>query len=255
MVLHRLGHRRSGVVSRAIRDDEDVAAVAGKHVLLFKVKAFAVGAAVLGIAGAIYAHESIVCARPDIFAPLLTLNIMLALVAGGVGEQARGAVLRRGADRGVCWKVDAVRRAVACHFWRRRKSRRFANCWSVACCWSSCSESCRPGSSRKGSDVRHSVTIRRVPASRRIARVAASSAPCRSRYAAIRQRTPHRPAATTWRSCPTGTSNSSSLVTSAPCLRCTSSNGRSCQRACRAAITAASITPDGRPRDFRSRSS
>jgi branched-chain amino acid transport system permease protein len=91
VVLQRVGHSPFGRVLRAIRDDEDVAAVAGKHVLAFKVKAFAVGAAVLGIAGALYAHETSYVA-PDIFAPLLTLNIILALVAGGVGNNA-GAVL------------------------------------------------------------------------------------------------------------------------------------------------------------------
>jgi branched-chain amino acid transport system permease protein len=91
MVLYRLGASPFGRVLRAIRDDEDVAAVAGKHVLMFKVKAFAVGAAVLGIAGALYAHETSYVA-PDIFAPLLTLNIILALVAGGVGNNA-GAIL------------------------------------------------------------------------------------------------------------------------------------------------------------------
>ena len=91
VVLQRIGRSPFGRVLRAIRDDEDVAAVAGKHVLVFKVKAFAVGAAVLGIAGALYAHETSYVA-PDIFAPLLTLNIILALVAGGVGNNA-GAVL------------------------------------------------------------------------------------------------------------------------------------------------------------------
>ncbi len=91
VVLHRLGASPFGRVLRAIRDDEDVAAVSGKHVLMFKVKAFAVGAAVLGIAGALYAHETSYVA-PDIFAPLLTLNIILALVAGGVGNNA-GAIV------------------------------------------------------------------------------------------------------------------------------------------------------------------
>jgi branched-chain amino acid transport system permease protein len=91
VVLNRIGASPFGRVLRAIRDDEDVAAVAGKHVLMFKVKAFAVGAAVLGIAGALYAHETSYVA-PDIFAPLLTLNIIQALVAGGVGNNA-GAIL------------------------------------------------------------------------------------------------------------------------------------------------------------------
>ena len=91
VLLQRLTHAPFGRVLRAIRDDEDVAAVAGKHVLAFKVKAFAVGAAILGVAGALYAHETSYIA-PDIFAPLLTLNIILALVAGGVGNNT-GAVL------------------------------------------------------------------------------------------------------------------------------------------------------------------
>jgi branched-chain amino acid transport system permease protein len=90
-LLERLGRSPFGRVLRAIRDDEDVAAVAGKHVLAFKVKAFAIGAAVLGLAGALYAHETSYIA-PDIFAPLLTLNIILALVAGGIGNNT-GAVL------------------------------------------------------------------------------------------------------------------------------------------------------------------
>jgi branched-chain amino acid transport system permease protein len=91
VVLQRLALAPFGRVLRAIRDDEDVAAVAGKHVLAFKVKAFAAGAAVLGGAGALYAHETSYIA-PDIFAPLLTLNIILALVAGGIGNNW-GAVL------------------------------------------------------------------------------------------------------------------------------------------------------------------
>ena len=91
VLLQRLCHSPFGRVLRAIRDDEDVAAVAGKHVLAFKVQAFAVGAAVLGLAGALYAHETSYVA-PDLFAPLLTLNIILALVAGGVGNNM-GAVL------------------------------------------------------------------------------------------------------------------------------------------------------------------
>jgi branched-chain amino acid transport system permease protein len=91
VLLHRLGIAPFGRVLRAIRDDEDVAAVAGKHVLVFKVKAFAMGAAVIGVAGALYAHATSFIA-PEIFAPLLTLNIILALVAGGIGNNT-GAVL------------------------------------------------------------------------------------------------------------------------------------------------------------------
>jgi branched-chain amino acid transport system permease protein len=80
-----------GRVLRAIRDDEQVASVAGKHVTLFKVKAFALGSAALGIAGALYAHYTSYIA-PDIFVPLFTLYIKLALLAGGLGNN-RGAIV------------------------------------------------------------------------------------------------------------------------------------------------------------------
>jgi branched-chain amino acid transport system permease protein len=78
-------------VLRAIRDDEQVAAVAGKHVTLFKVKAFAIGSAALGLAGALYAHYTSYIA-PDIFVPLFTLYIKLALLTGGLGNN-RGAIV------------------------------------------------------------------------------------------------------------------------------------------------------------------
>ena len=91
VLLARLSHSPFGRVLRAVREDEDVAAVAGKGVLWFKVRAFCLGAAVLGVAGALYAHYNAYIA-PEGFAPLLTIYIVLALTAGGVGAM-RGAVL------------------------------------------------------------------------------------------------------------------------------------------------------------------
>jgi branched-chain amino acid transport system permease protein len=91
VLLARLSHSPFGRVLRAVREDEEVAAVAGKPVLWFKVRAFCLGAAVLGVAGALYAHYNAYIA-PEGFAPLLTIYIVLALTAGGVGAM-RGAVL------------------------------------------------------------------------------------------------------------------------------------------------------------------
>ena len=54
LVLERVRRSPYGRVLRAIRDDEQVAEVAGKPVLAFKVEAFAVSAAVLGLAGGLY---------------------------------------------------------------------------------------------------------------------------------------------------------------------------------------------------------
>ena len=90
-VAERLCHSPFGRVLRAIRDDEQVASVAGKHVMAFKIKAFALGSAALGLAGALYGHYTSFIA-PDIFVPLLTLYIKLSLLAGGLGNN-RGAVL------------------------------------------------------------------------------------------------------------------------------------------------------------------
>jgi len=91
VLAERLRASPFGRVLRAIRDDEQVAAVAGKHVALFKVKAFAIGAGALGLAGALYAHYTSYIA-PDIFVPLFTLYIKLALLTGGLGNN-RGAVI------------------------------------------------------------------------------------------------------------------------------------------------------------------
>jgi branched-chain amino acid transport system permease protein len=90
-VNERLRVSPFGRVLRAIRDDEQVASVAGKHVTLFKVEAFAISAAALGLAGALYAHYTSYIA-PDIFVPLFTLYIKLALLAGGLGNN-RGAIV------------------------------------------------------------------------------------------------------------------------------------------------------------------
>jgi branched-chain amino acid transport system permease protein len=91
VLAERLCHSPFGRVLRAIRDDEQVVAVAGKHVMGFKIKAFALGSAAMGLAGALYGHYTSFIA-PDIFVPLLTLYIKLSLLAGGLGNN-RGAVL------------------------------------------------------------------------------------------------------------------------------------------------------------------
>jgi branched-chain amino acid transport system permease protein len=91
VLSERLAQAPFGRVLRAIRDDEQVAAVAGKPVTAFKVKAFALSAATLGIAGALYGHYTSYIA-PELFVPLFTLYIKLALLAGGRANN-RGAVV------------------------------------------------------------------------------------------------------------------------------------------------------------------
>jgi branched-chain amino acid transport system permease protein len=79
--------RRSpfGRVLRAIREDQMVAATAGKHVFSFQMKALAVGGAIMGLAGAVYAHY-IGFISPEIFQPQLLIYVFLALILGGKGN-------------------------------------------------------------------------------------------------------------------------------------------------------------------------
>ena len=85
-LVQRVRHSPFGRVLRAIRDDDQVAAVAGKWVIFFKVEAFVVGAAVIGLAGALYGHYTSYIS-PDNFVPLVTIYIVLALSAGGTGNK------------------------------------------------------------------------------------------------------------------------------------------------------------------------
>jgi len=94
ILLQRLARSPFGRVLRAIRDDEQAAAVAGKPVLAYKLRAFALSAGLLGCAGAIYGHYTSYIA-PDAFQPLVTIYIVLALVAGGTGNNY-GAVAGAG---------------------------------------------------------------------------------------------------------------------------------------------------------------
>jgi branched-chain amino acid transport system permease protein len=91
VLLQNLRRSPFGRVLRAIRDDDQVAGIAGKWVIAFKVEAFAISAGILGLAGALYGHYTSYIA-PDAFVPLITIYIVLALSAGGTGNNY-GAVL------------------------------------------------------------------------------------------------------------------------------------------------------------------
>ena len=89
-LLQRIYASPYGRVLRAIRDDEQVARVAGKQTIRFKIEAFALSAAIFGLAGALYAHYTSYVS-PDNFTTLLTIYVFLALTTGGVGSNL-GAV-------------------------------------------------------------------------------------------------------------------------------------------------------------------
>jgi branched-chain amino acid transport system permease protein len=90
-VMERIRRSPYGRVLRALRDDDQVVAVAGKRVIAYKIQAFAVSAGLLGLAGGLYGHYTSYIA-PDAFVPLVTIYVVLALTAGGTGSNW-GAVL------------------------------------------------------------------------------------------------------------------------------------------------------------------
>jgi branched-chain amino acid transport system permease protein len=84
-LMRRIDRSPYGRALRAIREDAQVAQVAGKPVLRFKVQAFALSAAIAGLAGALYGHFTSYIA-PDLFLPLITVYIFLGVASGGVGN-------------------------------------------------------------------------------------------------------------------------------------------------------------------------
>jgi branched-chain amino acid transport system permease protein len=91
LLMRRIDRSPYGRALRAIREDAQVAQVAGKPVLRFKAQAFALSAAIAGLAGALYGHFTSYIA-PDLFLPLITVYIFLAVASGGVGSPAGALV-------------------------------------------------------------------------------------------------------------------------------------------------------------------
>ncbi len=91
-VSQRLAASPWGRVILAIRENEDTVEMVGKNVFQFKLQAFAYGAALMGIGGALYAFakHSI---TPSAFDPFYATFIIWAmLILGGSGNH-RGAIL------------------------------------------------------------------------------------------------------------------------------------------------------------------
>lgn len=89
VLVNRVLSAPFGRVLRGIRDDAQVVDIAGKNSLRFKVQSFAMGAALAGFAGAIYAHFTSYIV-PDSFSMTVTIYVFLAVTAGGKGRVLGG---------------------------------------------------------------------------------------------------------------------------------------------------------------------
>ena len=76
---------------RAVREDEAAARALGKNADRFRLQAFAIGGAIMGLAGAVQAHF-IGFIAPENYLPMLTFQVWAMLIVGGSGNN-RGAIL------------------------------------------------------------------------------------------------------------------------------------------------------------------
>jgi branched-chain amino acid transport system permease protein len=90
-VLSRLVNSPFGRVLKAIREDETVTQSLGKDTRLFKIKAFMIGCALMGLAGALFRGQAGYIS-PQQFRPAITFYVFAALIIGGSGSNT-GSVL------------------------------------------------------------------------------------------------------------------------------------------------------------------
>jgi branched-chain amino acid transport system permease protein len=90
-LVRRLEHSRVGRSWLAIREDEDAAAVMGVHPFKFKLWAFAIGAALGGLSGFLFASKSNFI-EPTQFNVNLSILFVAMVVIGGSGNMAGAAI-------------------------------------------------------------------------------------------------------------------------------------------------------------------
>jgi len=91
LALEHLSRSPWGRVLKALREDERAAISLGKSARFYRVQAFAVGGAIMALAGALQAHFTGFIA-PDNYLPILTFQVWVMLIVGGSGSNL-GAVV------------------------------------------------------------------------------------------------------------------------------------------------------------------
>ena len=84
-IATRLKYSRLGRNWMAIREDEDVAQAMGIDLVRNKLLAFATGAALSGLAGAIFASK-LTSIYPHSFNLLVSINVLAVIIVGGLGS-------------------------------------------------------------------------------------------------------------------------------------------------------------------------
>ena len=91
LLLERIAHSPFGRVLKAIREDETAARSLGKNTRRAKLTVFALGAALMGLAGILWIGSRSL-ATPSSFVPVVTFYIFVALIIGGSGSNTGSVV-------------------------------------------------------------------------------------------------------------------------------------------------------------------
>jgi len=91
VAMYALVNSSIGVKLRAVRDDEELAEAVGIDVVRYKLLAFCVSAFFAGVAGALAVHYKLTVGVDSFSIPLM-LEIILGVIAGGLGTFYGGAI-------------------------------------------------------------------------------------------------------------------------------------------------------------------
>src|SRR6266545_3295092 len=92
VVLQFMSESPWGRVLRATREDEEATMALGKNTFGYKLQAFALGGALMGLAGALSAVTLAYIEPTGSFAPGITFSVWVMVIVGGSGNN-RGAIL------------------------------------------------------------------------------------------------------------------------------------------------------------------
>ena len=92
LVLNFIVESPWGRILRAVREDEVATMALGKNTFLSKLQAFALGGALMGLAGALFT-VTLAYVEPSLsFAPAVTFSVWVMVIVGGAGNN-RGAII------------------------------------------------------------------------------------------------------------------------------------------------------------------
>ncbi len=84
VLLKLIANSPWGTILRAIRGDEASCQAAGINITFYKIASLMISAACAGLGGALYAHYQLQVG-PDLFAIVLSINIIIMVYVGGIG--------------------------------------------------------------------------------------------------------------------------------------------------------------------------